>query len=126
MSEFRSEIHTKIVKDGWELTQPVVYYSDYLDIEITVPKGFFTDLASVPRPMRILVPVANAKNRPAAIVHDYLCVHKIRHGINQKQADRVFREALRACGVSFIGIWGMWVPTRAYQWLKECYLNLSR
>jgi hypothetical protein len=50
------------VDKGWRLLTPLKYYSETLGQEIKVPAGFFTDLASVPRLFRWLVPVANAKN----------------------------------------------------------------
>ena len=73
------------VNKGWRLLSRVQYYSETIGQEIIVPAGFFTDLASVPRLFRWLVPVANAKNRKAAIVHDYLCteVAQKMYGIDQ-------------------------------------------
>lgn len=113
----------RIVNGGWELTAPLDYYSEILGETIAVPIGFFTDLASVPRVMRWLVPVANAKNRRAAIVHDYLCYREVqeKYGITQRQADEIFREALEVCGVSVVGRWGMWTPVRVYQWTKGLF-----
>lgn len=107
-----------LVDGGWQLVSPLSYYSEVLGREVVVPRGFFTDLASVPRVMRWVVPVANAKNRRAAIVHDYLCYDWVQkeYGITQRQADEVFREALEVCGVSVVGRWGMWAPVRVYQW----------
>ena len=113
----------KIVNRGWVLNSTVEYYSEVLGRTVSVPIGFFTDLASVPRVMRWLVPVANAKNRRAAIVHDYLCDPAVqeKYGITQRIADEVFREALEVCGVSVIGRWGMWAPVRTYQWTKGLF-----
>lgn len=122
MSYFRSSNPTlMIVSKGWQVVEPVIYYSESLGAEIVVPSGFFTDLASVPKIARILVPVANAKNRPAAIVHDYLCYKEVqeKYGIDQRMADRIFREALAVCNVNPIGQWGMWLPVRIYQWWKN-------
>ena len=124
MSYFVSEeVILKIVRKGWVLETPVDYYSEVLGHMVVVPIGFFTDLASVPRLMRWLVPVANAKNRRAAIVHDYLCYDEVqeKYGITQRQADEVFREALKVCGVSAIGRWGMWTPVRAFQFTKGLF-----
>ena len=124
MSYFVSEeVILKIVRKGWVLESPVDYYSEVLGRMVVVPIGFFTDLASVPRVMRWLVPVANAKNRRAAIVHDYLCYSEVqeKYGITQRKADEVFREALKVCGVSTIGRWGMWTPVRAFQFTKGLF-----
>ena len=81
------------------LHEDLVYHSDILGHVVTVPTGYKTDLASVPRLMRWIVPVANAKNRKAAVVHDYLCTHGDGVVKNQKQADKVFREALGVLGL---------------------------
>ena len=110
-----------MVKDGWQTTSPIIYYSASTNKTVTVPPGFFTDLASVPRAFRWLVPVANAKNRPAAIVHDYLCDKTVQqmYQINQRTADKIFREALAVCNVNPIGQWVMWTPVRIYQWWKH-------
>lgn len=123
-SRFVPEAPTlRVVNGGWELVTPLSYYSEILGETIAVPIGFLTDLASVPRIMRWLVPVANAKNRRAAIVHDYLCYEEVqkKYGITQRQADEIFREALAVCGVSTVGRWGMWTPVRVYQWTKGLF-----
>jgi hypothetical protein len=78
--------------------------------------------------MRWLVPVANAKNRKAAIVHDYLCCEAVQnmYGIDQRMADKIFREALAVCNVHPVGQWVMWqwvmwTPVRTYQWVKGLF-----
>jgi len=111
----------RIVNGGWLTEAPVQFHSETLHRTFTVPIGFFTDLASVPRVMRWIVPVANAKNRQAAIVHDYLCYKEVqeKYGITQRQADMVFREALAVCNVNPVGQWVMWTPVRIYQWWKN-------
>lgn len=122
MSHFKTECDLRIVDGGWKvINQPIIYYSDLLSRDIIVPVDFFTDLASVPRLMRWLVPVANAKNRPAAVVHDYLCHDDVQYayGINQMNADGIFREALAVCKVNPVGRWVMWAPVRLYQWWKH-------
>ena len=99
MSHFLTEsVIMEPVDKGWRLLTRLKYYSETIDQEITVPSGFFTDLASVPRLFRWLVPVANAKNRRAAIVHDYLCteVAQKMYGIDQRMATR-FSEKLWQC-----------------------------
>jgi hypothetical protein len=124
MSHFLTEtVIMEPVDKGWRLLTSLKYYSETLGQEITVPSGFFTDLASVPRLFRWLVPVANAKNRKAAIVHDYLCTEAAQkfYGIDQRMADKIFREALAVCNVHPVGQWVMWTPVRAYQWTKGLF-----
>ena len=120
MSHFSTALIAKAVDGGWELVEDFTYHSEMLNKDITVPAGYFTDLASVPRLMRWLVPVANAKNRRAAVVHDYLCTHGVELEIvhNQKQADLVFREALGASGLGRIKSGTMYYPVRTFQRIK--------
>jgi len=119
MSHYHSELILMAVKGGWAVVQDFTYTSEMLNKDITVPAGYFTDLASVPRLMRWLVPVANAKNRKASVIHDYLCTHGVELEIvhNQKQADLVFREALGASGLGKIKSGAMYYPVRTFQWI---------
>lgn len=119
MSHFSTALIAKAVEGGWELQQELVYTSDLLGSTITVPVGYTTDLASVPRVLRWAVPVANAKNRRAAVVHDYLCTHGIDLGIvkSQKRSDQLFREALGVEGVGRFKSGALYYPVRSYQWI---------
>lgn len=123
MGYFMGTLKAEEIHKGWKLIAPLQYHSKVLERNIVVPTGFETDLASVPRLMRWLVPVANAKNRKAAVVHDWLCQDRIqrRMKITQRDADRVFREALKDCNVNVVGRWGMWVPVRSFQFIKGMF-----
>lgn len=74
----------------WELLQDFKYKG------ITVPKGFKTDMASVPWLFRRLFPPATGKYREAAVVHDYLYFKQL---IPRKDCDRVFLEHMAELGV---------------------------
>jgi hypothetical protein len=115
MSHFQTALVAEAVDGGWRLHAPLVYYSDVLGRTVTVPTGYVTDLASVPRLFRFIVPVANAKNRRAAVVHDYLCTHPEGLVKDQKQADLVFREALSVVGVGRFRSAALYYPVRTYQ-----------
>ena len=122
MSHFKTRLILEAVDGGWQLTQPFIYYSELLNRDIEVPAGYVTDLASVPRLFRFIVPVANAKNRRAAVVHDYLCTNPEGLVKDQKQADQVFREALGVVGVGRFRSAFLYYPVRTYQsitgWFK--------
>ena len=118
MSHFKTALIAKAVDGGWLLHSPLIYYSDVLGHSVTVPPGYFTDLASVPRLLRWLVPVANAKNRRASVVHDYLCTHGDGVVKNQKQADKVYREALGVIGLGRFKSGGIYYPVRMFQSIK--------
>jgi hypothetical protein len=80
----------------YEVMEPLVYITkDNRTIE--VPKGFITDLASVPRPFWALLP-PGGKYSKAAVVHDYMYVYHY----DKEYADKTFRDALKECGVGSI------------------------
>lgn len=78
----------------WELQSPLVYESDILGCTVTVPKGFFTDLASVPRVPFVFEAWGNRAHM-SAVVHDYLYRIDSIPVTGFMQANRVFREAMK-------------------------------
>ena len=81
-----------VTPDGWKhwiLEQNFVEYSKIIDKEIIVPKGFRTDLASVPRLLWVFIPPMG-RYSCASVVHDYLCTINY----NRKEADKVFYELM--------------------------------
>lgn len=92
----------------WTLTAPLVYHSDRLRRFVTVPAGFVTDFASVPRiPVAFLL--AGDCGQEAAVIHDFLYVT---HEVDRATADSVFREALLAGGEPRWRAWLMWAGVR--------------
>ena len=122
MSHFKTSLVLEVVDGGWRVASPFIYHSELLGRDIEVPEGYVTDLASVPQLFRFIVPVANAKNRRAAVVHDYLCTNPEGLVKDQKQADKVFREALGVVGVGRFRSAFLYYPVRTYQsitgWFK--------
>jgi hypothetical protein len=57
-----------------------------------VPKGFETDLASIPRPLWALFPPHDSYTIGAAILHDYM--YRFNAGVTRKQADDIFYHSL--------------------------------
>jgi hypothetical protein len=55
----------------WALTKTLTYTPTGATDQITVPKGFVTDLASIPRPFWDLLPPDGPWTK-AAVIHDYL------------------------------------------------------
>lgn len=86
--------------DKWELLAPLMYQNEIIqatyDHQITVPAGFTTDFASVPRlPLAYLL--AGDTGHRAAVIHDYLyATHP--SGISRALADEIFRRALSEDG----------------------------
>lgn len=92
----------------WKLTQALVYSSDVLAGLVTVPAGFLTDFASVPRlPVAYLL-TANCGHE-AAVIHDWLYTT---HEVPRAKADAVFEEALLAGGEPTWRAWLMWAGVR--------------
>lgn len=65
---------------------------------VTVPAGYETDLASVPRLLWWLFP-PHGKYRRAAVVHDYIYTH-LCHRFSRSEADDAFRRGCLECGCS--------------------------
>lgn len=74
MTGFTNSLKTEWLDNGkWRVTESFRFYSGEQgsSIFVEVPEGFVTDLASVPRALRWLVPKVG-KDSMASIVHDRL------------------------------------------------------
>ena len=113
MSKFLTELDARLKDDDriWLLDSPLVYESDILGL-ITVPAGFETDFASVPR-----VPIAYTlfgdRAHRESVVHDYLYRIDAVPPATYDQANDVFLEAMECRGKSWfvrkIMYWGVCV-----------------
>ena len=88
---------------------------------ITVPAGFKTDGASVPRLLWWLFP-PTGRYMAAAIVHDYLLQA---HYPARREADRVFLQAMEALGVIFWRRWLMFGAVRCFGLIKTGLYRLK-
>ncbi|ECB2272091.1 DUF1353 domain-containing protein, partial [Salmonella enterica subsp. enterica serovar Newport] len=80
----------------WRIHEPFEFYlSDDNSDVISVPAGFITDLASVPRIFWTFMP-PDGKYAKAAIIHDYLYDNALR---TKKEADRIFLDGMTVLGV---------------------------
>ncbi|SFU02565.1 Protein of unknown function [Geodermatophilus amargosae] len=96
--------------EGWTLVEPLAYHGRR--DRFVVPAGFSTDLATVPRPVLWLVPRAG-RYTLAAVLHDWLCTVGIATGaVSSRDADGVFRRAMREAGVPVVLRWLMWTGVR--------------
>lgn len=100
--EFKSIVVVSPFADGkfWYLRSPLNWLSSD-GVTITVPEGFVTDFATIPRYLWMILPKWE-KYGPAAVVHDYLYWEQKYNGevITRKKADNYMLEAMRDCGVS--------------------------
>lgn len=82
-----------------------------------IPRGFITDLASIPRLMRPFFD-RTGKSMKAAVLHDYLyCTSFTRVTLTRARADYLFLEALKACEVNLVERWAMYAGVRAGGWV---------
>lgn len=82
----------------WVLAEELTYFSDIYKI-ITIPKGFKTDLTSVPRVLWSFFP-PDGIYLEAAVLHDYLYSKQCALDICRKQADKLFLKAMRLLKVT--------------------------
>ena len=101
-------------QDYWVLHQPIGWIPDEIDgpgvIRVDVPRGFVTDLASIPS---WLWPVMTKSGRygNAAIYHDWLYVEQL---CDRATADRVFNRALVDMGVDDATRNMIWAAVRVF------------
>lgn len=88
---------------------------------ITVPSGFSTDGASIPRWLWSVIGAPwDARYARAAIVHDFLYVQRgatKRNRYTRRDADRIFYEIMLDDGVPKWRAWAMWSGVRAGGWI---------
>lgn len=92
----------------FELVSPIRY--DGRHDTFVVPAGQETDFASVPRAITWLVPRYGRWTK-AAILHDYLYRSRV---VSPRDADGIFRRALREQGVPLYKRWMMWTAVRLH------------
>ena len=80
----------------------------------TVPNGFVTDLASIPR---VLAPIFSktGRSRKPAVFHDHMYATKWR---TRKECDQAFREMLIARGASKFTAYIYYTGVRAGGWTR--------
>ncbi|EHI3752477.1 DUF1353 domain-containing protein [Salmonella enterica] len=80
----------------WRVHEPFEFYlsEDNSDV-ISVPAGFVTDLATIPRIFWSVMP-PDGKYAKAAIIHDYLYDNALR---TKKEADLIFLDGMAVLGV---------------------------
>lgn len=91
----------------WVLLDPLVFESDILRATITVPIGFETDYASVPRLPGAYWLTGDGAHE-SAVVHDWM----LTCGHSWRTAADVFREAMKAEGVPTWRAWLMYWGVR--------------
>lgn len=101
----------KVDARRWKLDEPLVFISKLVG-EIVVPQGFETDFASVPRGLWNLFP-PDGSYTAAAVVHDFLYRKTIKR---RATCDKVFLEAMKACGTNWLARRIIYTTVRAFGW----------
>lgn len=101
----------------WELLQPLTYEANSGEV-ITVPVGFNTDLATVPRVLWAWLP-PDWKYSKAAVLHDYLLVTKLKPW---DEANILFHEGMTDLRVNRIQNWLMYRAVCGWRWFKTLFL----
>lgn len=88
---------------------------------ITVPRGFVTDLASIPRIAWPLIG-PSGMHAQAAVLHDWL-YRSWTHNFTRREADAIFRDAMEDSGVNAVRkliLWfGVRLPVGAWIWHRN-------
>jgi hypothetical protein len=113
-ARFLSPLVVRYLDEGeWILCAPLVFSSDVLGRIVTVPEGFRTNFASVPRlPLAYLLFGGVADE--AAVVHDFLYSAECSPRVPREQADDVLAEASKVCGVAAWRRGPMWFGVRLF------------
>jgi hypothetical protein len=101
MSEFLTNLDIQLIDEEttWQLGSPLVYLCDLLPSRVTVPAGFKTDLASVPR-LPIIYGLWGDRAHREAVLHDYLYRDGASPPVTFEMANQIFFEAMTSRGVS--------------------------
>ncbi len=106
---FPAPANLRILADyRWEVLTPIDYACN--GVAVTVPAGFITDLASVPRPLWSLFP-PHGEYAKAAILHDYLYQFQIG---TRASADKAFLSAMESLGVPAWKRWSLYAAVRVF------------
>lgn len=111
MSSFTDDLVLKYLPKSnlWRTEREFKYFvgEEGSDDVITVPKYFFTDLASVPWPASMLIPKSGRYNQ-CATLHDFL--YSLRGEVTEPfnlkkrtraECDKIFLEAMTVLGVNW-------------------------
>ena len=110
----------------WEVLTPfkVSWVPDapYTSISFDIPKGFKTDLASLPGFVRVFNPT-NGHHLQAAIVHDYV-YRNASLGVTKREGDRMFYDGMVYKGTPVYRAKYMYAGVRVFG--KSSYKNRNR
>ena len=117
---FEVKVHNLHLRDRpFEVLREVSYYSNIDGVsDITVPVGFRTDFATIPRPFSgILFPVGRYSK--AALIHDYLVSRRSDTGYSIKLINNIFKEAMKVLKVKKFNLYLIyWSVVLWLEWVR--------
>lgn len=117
MSSFTAPLEVRQVGGStWAILREMTYYAGHLgsDEAYTVPYGFVTDFASIPRVFWTLIGHPAMDYAQAAVLHDYLYTVRV---TTRQRADGLFLEAMGVLGVPTWKAWVLYAAVRSAGWI---------
>ncbi len=111
--KFLTRLEVSPLSDGyrWVLTAPLVCQLPSGEL-VTVPAGFVTDFASIPRLFWMFIE-RTGRHGMAAVLHDYLYWEQT---VSRATADRYFLLGMDVCRTLLTIRWVMYLSVRAWGW----------
>ena len=116
MSSFTKPLVVKSLGKGYyELLEEFEYYTDIRGIReiITVPVGFITDFASIPKQLRWLFKPNDKQYAKSSVIHDFM----YRKVYDRQFADEVFCEGSKVLGTPKWKRVMMYTALRLFGWI---------
>lgn len=108
---FLTRLYCQRLADGKsKLTRALVFESAVANLAISVPRGFVTDFASVPR-LPLAYWLFGGMADEAAVIHDWTYSRQV---FPRDVCDAIFLEAMEACGLSAFHRRSMWFGVRIF------------
>jgi len=101
-----TEFHPTTFTTPWYFSVHKQFQCRWRMINILIPKGLRTDLASIPQALQSIMPLVD-NHLQIAIVHDLCYRHKV--GVSKDEADMMFYDGMITLGV------GWWKANMMYQ-----------
>jgi hypothetical protein len=101
----------KVEDNRWVLSRALLYRTEG-GWEVEVPKGYSTDLDSVPR-IPFVYAWLKGQATKSAVVHDWLYDQKY----NRRRADKILLEAMKDEGVPRSKRWAIYLGVRTFGWI---------
>ena len=119
---FRNKLQLQPANNGhkFEIINPFIIYigNKDLHIDLTIPAGFWTDFASIPKMFQNILSPLDSHLR-AAVLHDYLYYKQVidNKPIARAYADKCFLDAMKTCGTGKIKREMMYYAVRSFGWI---------